>query len=90
MLAFGLLIPAMLLGTAGAKQDRRKLLSLLFVFLVLGACLFQSACGGSGSNSQTTPPPSGGTPAGSYTVTVTGSSNGLQHTVSPNMTLTVQ
>ncbi|HKH98943.1 MAG TPA: FG-GAP-like repeat-containing protein [Candidatus Sulfotelmatobacter sp.] len=87
MLAFGLLIPVMLLGTAGvAKHDRRKVLSFLFVFLVLSACMFQAACGGGGSS--TTPPPSGGTPSGSYTITVTGSASGIQHT--GTATLTVQ
>ena len=86
IVAFGLLIPVLLLGTAGlAKQDRRKLLSFLFVFLLLGACVFQAACGGSSGNTKTG---GGGTPSGSYTITVTGAASGTQHT--GTATLTVQ
>jgi len=89
ILAFSLIVPAMLLGGAGLnKQHRRKLLGFCFIFLVLSGCLFQAACGSSGSSS-TTPPPTTtpGTPAGSYTVTVTGSASGTQHALP--LTLTV-
>jgi len=88
LLSLGLAIPAILFGGTGRNSPgRRKLLGLCLVFLVLGGCLLQVACGG-GSNS--TPPPSGntGTPAGSYTVTITGSASGTpQHTTSVSMTV---
>jgi ABC-type oligopeptide transport system substrate-binding subunit len=79
----------MLLGGAGLnKPNRRKLLGFCFIFLVLSGCLFQAACGSSSSSSHTTPPPtSGGTPAGTYTVTVTGNASGTQHALP--ITLTV-
>jgi Bacterial Ig-like domain (group 3)/FG-GAP-like repeat len=87
-LAF-LLIPIMLVSTAGlGKQDRKRLLTLCLAFLVIGGCLVESACGGGGGSGGSNPPPSGGTPAGSYTVTLTGSASGVQQKATA--TLTVQ
>ena len=69
--AIWLALPAMLLGTvAMAAPKRRKLLSCGLAFLLVGGCLLQAACGGSGG---------GGTPAGTYTVTVTGGAGSTQH-----------
>jgi len=88
-LAFGLLIPAMLLGTGGLNtQKRAKVLVCLLAFLVIGDCLMQTACGG-GSTPAPAPTGNTGTPAGAYTVTVTGTANGVQN-VAPPLTLTVQ
>jgi hypothetical protein len=72
----------MLFGTAGTgKQNRRKLLGLCLVFLVLSGCVCQIACGGGSSNSGGGGGGSTGTPSGQYTVTVTGmASGGLQQT----------
>jgi len=90
LLAFGLLIPALLLGTGRlSKQQRQKMVVCCLAVLVLGGCLFQAACGG-GNNSTSTPPPSGGTPAGTYTVTVTGSSGSVSGVQAPAMTVSVQ
>ena len=89
LFAFGLIVPAMLLGGAGiSKPNRRKLLGFCLIFLVLGGCMLQSACGSSGSSSHTSTGNSG-TPAGSYSVVVTGTANGVPNSTQP-MTLTVQ
>ncbi|MGA8618178.1 MAG: hypothetical protein WB660_06600 [Candidatus Sulfotelmatobacter sp.] len=81
-----LVLPAMLLGTGMAAPKPRKLLSCFLVFLLVSGCLLQVACGsasntgGGGSSS--------GTPAGSYTITITGAATSTQHTAT--VTLTVQ
>jgi hypothetical protein len=90
LFALGLLLPAMLLSSAGVNTaKRRRLLSLCLIFLALSGCLLQVACGGSGSNN--TPPPTTkttpSTPAGTYTVTVTGNASGEQHTTSVSLTV---
>jgi len=91
LLAFSLLIPVMLLGTGGLnRQHRRKLFACFVGALIIGGCLFQAGCGGSGGNSTPTNNGGGsGTPAGTYTITVTGSSNGVQNTA-PSLTFSVQ
>ena len=80
LFALGLIIPAILLGGAGLKKpNARRFLSCCIVFFALSVCLFEVACGSAGQASST-PGPSGnsGTPAGLYTITVTGSSTGVQ------------
>jgi hypothetical protein len=70
----------MLLGTVGlAAPKRRKLLSCCFAFPLVGGCLLQAACGGSGAS---------GTRTGTYTVTVSGGTGSTQHTTI--LTLTIQ
>ena len=81
-----LVLPAMLLGRVGmAAPKRRKLLSYCLAFVLVGGCLLQVACGG-GSNGGGSG--RGGTPPGTYTVTVTGAAGSTQHTTA--VTLTVQ
>jgi hypothetical protein len=81
-----LVLPAMLLGIVGmAAPKPRKLLSYCLVFPLLSGCLLLAACGAksnSGSGGM------GGTPAGTYTVTVTGTAGSTQNTMA--LTLTVQ
>jgi hypothetical protein len=87
-LFLGLMIPVMFLSGAGMKKaGLRKLLGFCLIFLVLGGCLLQVACGASGSAS----PPVGnsGTPAGTYKVTITGTANGTV-TQTTSVSLTVQ
>jgi streptogramin lyase len=69
-----LMLPGMLLGmVAIGAPKRRKLLSCCLLFLVAGGCVFQSACGISTSQSLT--------PAGSYSIRVTGTAGATQQTV---------
>jgi hypothetical protein len=78
-----------LLGASGVSR-RKKALSLLLMLLVVSG-LFLTACGG-GTSSSGTPGgggTTGGTPAGSYTVTVTGTSGSLIAQTT-TFTLTVQ
>lgn len=80
--AVWLLLPALLLGTAAkASPKARKLLTFALMFLLLGGCLFQSACGSSGPNLTT------GTPAGNYSVIVTGAAGSDQHTTTVMLTV---
>lgn len=77
--AIWLLFPAMLLGTAGAGSiNRRKALNYFLIGLTLAGCLFLVACGsGAATNNPNGGGGSGGgsgTPAGQYTITVTGAS----------------
>ena len=78
MLIFALLLPGMLFGTVGiVKQDRSKLLGWVLShrrsrLLPVARCMRQR-------RGVKTPSTDGGTPAGLYTVTVTGSANGTQH-----------
>jgi hypothetical protein len=65
-----------LLGT-GLASRRRKLLGLLLLVLMLTGLIFMAACGGSSSGGGGGHP---GTPAGTYTVTVTATSGSLTHT----------
>jgi len=74
-----LVLPGMLLGmVAIAAPKRRKVLSCCLLFLVAGGCVLQSACGTSSRKL---------TPAGSYTITVTGTAGATQQTVAVTLTV---
>jgi hypothetical protein len=86
--AIWLALPAMLLATGRmAAPKRRKLLSYCLVLLLVIGCVLQMACGGGGTGSGGGGG-TGGTPAGTYSVTVTGAAGSTQHTTT--VTLTVQ
>jgi hypothetical protein len=73
-------------GFGCANSRRRKVLGFLMLYAILAALLLLPACGGGGGSH---PPPHGGTPAGTYTITVTGTDGTLTHPVSPALVLTV-
>jgi trimeric autotransporter adhesin len=84
--AIWLLLPAMLLSTAGfTAPKRKKLISYFLLTLAVAGVLFLVACGGSGGGSSGT---TGGTPAGTYNITVQGKAGST--TATQQITLTVQ
>jgi hypothetical protein len=68
-----------LLGIMFAMPKRlsRKTRALVTLFLVSGALIFMFGCGGTGI----VPPPQTGTAPGTYSITVTGTSGHLQHSL---------
>jgi len=60
----------------GAGFKRRRWLAGMLLGLLAGLILLQAACG----NSSSSTPPSGGTPAGTYTLKISGASGTANHT----------
>jgi hypothetical protein len=87
--AVWLLLPAMLLSTAGlTAPTRKKLIAFCLLSIAVAGLLFLVACGGGSSS------PGGGggggtagTPAGTYTVTVTAKSGSLTHQTTVTVTV---
>jgi surface polysaccharide O-acyltransferase-like enzyme len=69
---------------ATSKHLSKKARALVLLLLVCGAFVFMIGCGGTGI---VTPPQTGTTP-GTYTITVTGTSGHMQHSLP--LTLVVQ
>jgi hypothetical protein len=92
--ALWLTMPGIVVGIIGirvAPRNRRgKLLGCIGLVLVLGVLLSQAACGGGGGGTTTTPPvPKPGTPAGTYNITVTGTSGSGATSLSHNTVITL-
>ena len=80
MLALGLALLASVAHFRGAagRSRRAHAFASTIGFLLLAISLI--SCGGGGSNNSTAPPPpSAGTPAGTYTLTVTAASGSASH-----------
>jgi hypothetical protein len=75
----------MFLGTVWmARPQGRKLLSYCLLFLLVGGCMLQGACGGVSTRAVNT---STGTPADAYPIIVTGAAGSDQHTTTIRLTV---
>jgi hypothetical protein len=77
-----------LLG-AGIGSRRRKMFGLFMLVMVMATLIAMPACGGSSNNGGGGGGGNTGTPAGSYTITVTGTSGSTSTTGTPALTFTV-
>jgi hypothetical protein len=86
--ALWLALPGIIVAGSGVRARKRRWLLMLGVLIIAASLL--TACGGGGGGSSYTPPPPtiGGTPAGTYTLTVTAASGSFTHSV--NLTVVVQ
>jgi Bacterial Ig-like domain (group 3)/FG-GAP-like repeat len=80
------LVPMLFATILGFAPKRRYLLSLCVFLVVIGGCLLQVSCGGGSSVGAANT--AQGTPAGSYSIVVTGAARATQHSTS--ITLIVQ
>jgi uncharacterized repeat protein (TIGR01451 family) len=81
---YATLIPIAGVALLGFGRKKRRVLSAFLVTGFLGLMMLQAGCG----SSSTTPPVTGGTPAGTYSVTLTGTSGSVSRTTT--VTLVVQ
>jgi Abnormal spindle-like microcephaly-assoc'd, ASPM-SPD-2-Hydin/Beta-propeller repeat len=82
---FGVLIFGNLSGNKNRKSRKSWFILLGFALTMM---IVLAGCGGASTSTSTTPPPVAGTPAGTYTVIVVGTSGSAQHFSS--LTLIVQ
>lgn len=86
LFAFWFGMPGIVVLGGAACTKRKKAIMLALLVIVLISLITMTACGGDSKSS--TPQPVAGTPPGTYTVTVTGTSGTLTHTTT--LTLVVQ
>jgi hypothetical protein len=67
----------------GAGYKRRRGLAGALLGLIAGTILLQGAC----KSSSSSPAATGGTPAGTYTITITGSSGSVSHNTTVQLTV---
>jgi hypothetical protein len=80
-----LFVVALILFAFGARSRRDRVAFSIPATCILFFLLLQSSgCGGGGSG-MTSPPPPVGTPAGSYTVTISGTSGATTHTATTTL-----
>jgi hypothetical protein len=85
LLWYAAFLPISGLALLGRTRGRKRMMIFFLLATLFAGVLFQVACG---SGSKTSPTVNPGTPAGTYTVTVTGSSGSASH--GTTVTLVVQ
>lgn len=85
-LFYALWLPVAGMALLGGFGSRRKKVGFLLVLLALSGLMFLAACGGGGGNNRGGG--GGGTPAGTYTMKITGTAGSTAH--STTVTLAVQ
>lgn len=86
-LFYAMLLPFAGLALVGIGSRRQKMLGTAALAMILMTLMILPACGGSSSSSTMGGGTSTNTPAGTYTITVSGTANGTTHSVP--LTLTV-
>lgn len=90
-LFFAMILPVfgitLVVGSGSADARRKRLFGLFLLSVLLMSFILMPAC--SSSSTTVGGGGSGGTPTGTYTITVTGTSGGIQATGSPALTLTI-